>query len=59
MFGLPRTAVVALTVAFGLALVGVIVVQRFDARLVDTLGLACVLAGVHIAALTNTESGAR
>jgi hypothetical protein len=59
MPGLTRTAVLALAVAFGLAIVGVVVVQRFDARAVDTIGLACVLAGVIIAALTNTESDAR
>jgi hypothetical protein len=59
MLGLTRTAVVALAVALGLAIVGVIMVQRFDARLVDTVGLACVLGGVIIAALTNTESHVR
>jgi hypothetical protein len=59
MDGLTRTVVMALAVAFGLAIIGAILIQRSDGRVGDTIGLVGVLAGVMIAALTNTETDAR
>jgi hypothetical protein len=59
MDGLTRTAVIALAVAFGLAIVGAVLIQQSDARVGDTIGFVGVLAGVIIAALTNTETDAR
>lgn len=59
MNGLTRNAVIALVVAFGLAIGGAVLIQQSDARIGDTIGLLSVLASVHIAALTNTEAGAR
>jgi hypothetical protein len=59
MDGLTRTAVTALVVAFGLAIVGAVVIQQSDARVGDTIGFVCVVAGVFIAALVTTESDAR
>jgi hypothetical protein len=56
MFGFTRSALASLAVANILALVGVIAVQRSGNSLVDFLGLLCVVAGVNIAALTNTET---
>ncbi|MBW9206830.1 hypothetical protein KV097_12850 [Mumia sp. zg.B17] len=58
MDGLSRTQVMALSAAFVLAIVGVIVVQRSDAKVGDTIGFIGVLAGVWIAALTNLDSDA-
>lgn len=57
--GLTRTAVIALVVAFGLAIVGAVLIQQSDTRVGDTIGLVSVLAGVIIAVLTNTENDAR
>lgn len=57
--GLTRTAVIALVVAFGLAIVGTVLTQQSDTRVRDTIGLVGVLAGVIIAVLTNTENDAR
>ena len=59
MDGLTRTAVIAIVVALGLAIVGAVLIQRSDARVGDTIGFVCVLAGVIIGALTNTETDAR
>jgi hypothetical protein len=59
MDGLTRTVVMALAVAFGLAIIGAILIQQSDGRVGDTIGLVGVLAGVMIAALTNTETDAR
>jgi hypothetical protein len=56
MFGLSRSTVVSLAVAFGLAIVGVVLVQRSDSRVVDYLGLLLVVVGVMVAALTKSET---
>lgn len=58
MFGMSRSAAVSMAVAFGLAIVGVVLVQRSDARAVDFLGLLLVVAGVMVAGLTKTETDA-
>jgi hypothetical protein len=57
--GLARTAVIALVVVFGLAIVGAVLIQQSDTRVHDTIGLVSVLAGVIIAVLRNTENDAR
>jgi hypothetical protein len=59
MEGLTRTAVIALNAALGLAIVGAVLIQQSDAMLWDSIGLIGVIAGVIIAALTNTETEPR
>ena len=54
MFGLTCAAVVGLAVALGLALLGSILIQRTDG-VGDFFGLIFVVAGVDVAALTDTR----
>lgn len=52
---------IVLAVAFGLAIVGVVVVvvQRSDAKMGDAIGLMSVVGGVIVAALMNMKTGTR
>ena len=54
MNGLSRVAVAALGVAFALAIVGAVLIENLSGRFGDTFGFVCVLAGVRVAALTDT-----
>lgn len=56
---LTRTQMIALAVAFGLAIVGVVMVQQFNGKLGDAIGLMSVVAGVLVAALTNMGTDAQ
>ena len=56
MFELTRTQMVALGFAFGLAILGTILVQHSEGKVGDFFGLLSVVVGVMVAALTNMET---
>lgn len=56
MRDLTRSSVIALSFAFGMAIVGTVLVEQVDRWIGDFFGLALVIIGVLIAALTTIET---